>query len=168
MISMNERLRIREAYKKFLPRLLDGDLISPYEIEFDWFKKFSPIEEKVWDGIRYLGLPLYPQFPIGKYFVDFADPYRRIAIEVDSHQWHKDTEKDKQRQKEIEKLGWRVYRIDSWLTFKSVSDFTFLDETGREQIDWEKYEENTAEGFLRKLYREIGYFENRKIYQYFL
>ena len=46
-----------------------------------------------------LGLPFYPQYPIGKYFVDFADPVKKIVIECDGKKYHQDKEKDKRRQR---------------------------------------------------------------------
>ncbi len=42
--------------------------------------------------------------------VDIALPHRKIAIEYDGSYWHQDEEKDKQRQKEIESLGWKFIR----------------------------------------------------------
>jgi G:T-mismatch repair DNA endonuclease (very short patch repair protein) len=42
--------------------------------------------------------------------IDIALPHRKIAIEYDGSYWHQDEEKDKQRQKEIESLGWKVIR----------------------------------------------------------
>ena len=42
--------------------------------------------------------------------IDIALPHRKIAIEYDGSYWHQDEEKDKQRQKEIESLGWKFIR----------------------------------------------------------
>ena len=57
---------IRDVYKTI------GDSYEPYII--DWCSLFSPIESMAWGEIRYHGLPFWPQFPIGTYFADFADP----------------------------------------------------------------------------------------------
>jgi len=38
----------------------------------------SPIEFNVWSDIRSNGLMFYPQFPVLNYFIDFADPIRKI------------------------------------------------------------------------------------------
>ncbi len=94
-----------------------GDLFHVYDI-YDWNKIFSPIEKNVWHDIRTIGLPLYPQFPVKQYFIDFADPIKKIGIEVDGKKWHSDLEKDQQRQREIEHEGWEIYRIDGKDTFK--------------------------------------------------
>lgn len=59
---------------------------------------------------------LYPhcQFSIGRYFVDFAFPEDRIAIELDGHDFHKTKEQrtsDAQRQRWLELNGWRLIRF---------------------------------------------------------
>lgn len=45
------------------------------------------------------------------YFIDFAIPDYRIAIECDGSQWHRDKVREKIRQKRIEELGWTVVRF---------------------------------------------------------
>lgn len=45
------------------------------------------------------------------YFVDFAMPENKIAIECDGSYWHKDKKKDKIRQGRIKDLGWMVLRF---------------------------------------------------------
>lgn len=146
-----DREKIRKAYREYGPVLSSGFPLSPYDIGVDWITAFSPIEDNVWAAIRYLGLPLYPQFPVGQYFIDFADPYRKIGIEVDSKQWHKDKVKDWKRQGEIEKEGWRIYRIPSWMTYKNRENFQ--DENG--VVDVKAYVEESAEGFLHDIYHKI-------------
>jgi len=42
--------------------------------------------------------------------IDIAIPFHKIAIEYDGSYWHQDEEKDKQRQKQIESLGWKFIR----------------------------------------------------------
>jgi hypothetical protein len=83
--------------------------IDPYEV--DWSVIFTPIEFGLWQDIRSEGAVLYPQFPIGKFFVDFANPVARVAIECDGAKYHLDTKKDRERQAAIESLNWTVYRI---------------------------------------------------------
>lgn len=77
----------------------------------DWSGYFSPIEAAVWGEIRAEGAVLYPQHPVGRFFVDFGNPRARVGIECDGKQWHTDKAKDAARQKEIEAYGWRVYRL---------------------------------------------------------
>lgn len=76
----------------------------------DWIPHFSPIESMAWGEIRYLGLPFWPQFPIGQYFADFADPIKKIVIECDGKEFHS-REKDKPRDAFMNANGWTVYRI---------------------------------------------------------
>lgn len=83
--------------------------IDPYEV--DWTVLFTPIEFGLWQDIRSEGAVLYPQFPIGKFFVDFANPVARVAIECDGAKYHLDAHKDRTRQSVIESLNWTVYRI---------------------------------------------------------
>lgn len=82
---------------------------DPYMIA-DWAILFTPIEAAIWSDIRCYGLPFWPQFPIGRYIVDFADPVRKIALECDGAAYH-DPEKDRARDAAIEKMGWITYRI---------------------------------------------------------
>jgi len=82
----------------------------PVEYIVDWAKVFTPIEYQVWCDIRCAGLPMCPQYPIGKYFVDFADPVKRIAIECDGKQWH-DEGKDSSRDYDLWENGWLVFRF---------------------------------------------------------
>lgn len=102
-----ERLEIRERYKRVESQLLKG--INVGTDIFFW--KFSAPELLVWADLKFYGLLLYPQYPIKNYFVDFAHPFKRIAIEIDSERWHPDKEKDLLRQREIESEGFRVIRI---------------------------------------------------------
>lgn len=83
--------------------------IDAYEV--DWLSVFTPIEYALWHDIRGHNCILYPQYPVGRYFVDFANPVAKVAIECDGASWHQDAEKDASRQAEIEALGWTVYRI---------------------------------------------------------
>lgn len=116
----NYREEIRRIYKEYEKKIISREITSPYSLGIDF--EFSPIERSVWEDIRYLGLPLFPQYPIGPYFADFADPKRKIAIEVDSIQFHKDKKKDADRQRQIQRLGWKVYRIPSWMTFRNTEE----------------------------------------------
>lgn len=98
---------LRKIYAEMLPFIEDGQC-DPYFI--DWLSVFTPIERDMWMSIRILGLPFYPQFPVGRYFVDFADPVHRIAIECDGKQWH-DAAKDAIRDADMRAMGWRVWRF---------------------------------------------------------
>lgn len=136
--------KIRESYKTWKPRS------CPYSY-YDWSSIFTPIEDNVWGDIRLLGLPFYPQFPVGRYFIDFADPVNKIGIEVDGREWHQDIEKDLKRQKEIESMGWKIIRIQGRKTFKTYEDY--FPEDFEEKL-YDKYEEEEDRKIQREYYRE--------------
>lgn len=157
-VKLEHRQNIRNAYRKYGPLLEKGMRLSPYDLGIDWMGKMSPIEEKVWADIRYLGLPLYPQVPVLGYFIDFGDFKNKIGIEVDSDKWHKNKEKDGQRQREIENEGWTIHRIPSRKTGKNWNDYRDENENFiQEKMD--EYIEESSEGFLVNLYKNISYRE---------
>lgn len=119
---MNKNLRkiIRETYRECLPEIEKNyPNFDPYI--FDWTSVFTPIENNVWADIRYLGCPIKcPQFPVSGYFIDFADPVRKIGIEVDGKEWHssqEQIEKDQKREAILKKFGWTIYRIEGAKTY---------------------------------------------------
>lgn len=85
--------------------------IDPYAWDHDAGIKMSPIESALWHDIRAVGVVLYPQYPVGRRFVDFGNPCAKVAIECDGAQFHQNADADQRRQREIEALGWTVYRL---------------------------------------------------------
>lgn len=77
---------------------------------FDWHKYMTPIEKNVWDDLRLIGLPFVPQYPVGNFFADFADPAKKIIIECDGKAYH-DKHSDAQRDLIMEEDGWTVFRL---------------------------------------------------------
>lgn len=118
--------------------------VDPYAV--DWVSLFTPIEAAFWGDIRSEGAVLYPQHPVGGYFVDFGHPVARIAIECDGKRWHADKEKDKRRQEEIEAKGWTVYRITGRQCFSQMREE--YDDEGQEI-----HELGDAAVFLREICR---------------
>lgn len=104
---------IREFYRAVMDRILAAERnqwpIDPYMV--DWVKLFTPIEFGLWCDIRCCGIVMYPQFPVGRYFVDFGNPQAKLAFECDGAAWHKDPEKDAKRDRELAEMGWRVHRF---------------------------------------------------------
>lgn len=78
---------------------------------WDGWITMTPIEAWLWGDIRDANAVFYPQYPVGRFFVDFANPRAKVAIECDGKAYHQDLAKDMARQKEIEAMGWAVYRI---------------------------------------------------------
>lgn len=86
---------------------------DPYEVG-DWPSLFTPIENSLWWDIRNNRLALWPQFPVGRYFVDFGNPVAKVAIECDGKDFHQDKAKDAARDADLAQLGWTVFRIPGW------------------------------------------------------
>ena len=105
---------IERQYRLRLPQWMEdfektGNMKhDPYFI--DWVIGFSPIESMVWNDIRGSGLPFYPQVPACGYFLDFACPMLKIAIECDGKDFH-DKQKDAIRDSKLEADGWIVFRL---------------------------------------------------------
>jgi hypothetical protein len=115
-----ERLTAIKKRYALYQRMVDDGVCSwergdPYSIA-DWLMIFTPIERGAWSDIRELPFSVWPQYPVGKYFVDFAIVHKRIAIECDGAAYH-NAEKDAKRDVELASMGWRVVRIpgkDCW------------------------------------------------------
>lgn len=105
--------KLRTTYKTY-QRAVDAGKWSwmrgdPYAIA-DWLKIFTPIEDDAWCEIRSYGLPMWPQFPVDKFFVDFGNPVKKVALECDGRDFH-DAKKDAERDAVLLSHGWRVLRV---------------------------------------------------------
>lgn len=107
---MSEVCKRRLADIRHLYSTIDISAYNPYPI--DWLPIFTPIEDYMWGAIRGQGgLPFWPQLPIGKYFADFADPIKKIVLECDGAEFHKDKDRDRRRDEYMASKGWRVFRV---------------------------------------------------------
>jgi len=73
----------------------------------------SPLEQMFYE-LAFLDLHIYPQHTVGKYRLDFAIPDKRIAIELDGHEYHKTKYQrthDAKRDRWLYGQGWRVLRF---------------------------------------------------------
>jgi very-short-patch-repair endonuclease len=73
----------------------------------------SPLEQMFYE-LAFLDLHLYPQHPVGKYRLDFAIPDKRVAIELDGHEYHKtkyQRTNDAKRDRWLYGQGWHVLRF---------------------------------------------------------
>ena len=134
-MTYKQRIEVRNKYKSLWP--IDEVVLStkgshlwtdPY-LYGDWGSLLSKAEFGVWHDIRLFGLKFLPEFPAGKYFIDFADPIRKIAIEVQSKQWHSGADKlhfDIDRTKRLEDMGWFVMWIDARTTQNYESSYLLL------------------------------------------
>jgi very-short-patch-repair endonuclease len=111
-LKMNNFKEIKEAWDSKWPEFLKtyqetGNMSNdPYF----FIVEFTPIEEAMWQDLRGSGMPFYPQFPVLKYFIDFACPFLKIAVECDGKQWHS-REKDEKRELELAWEGWTIFRV---------------------------------------------------------
>jgi len=56
------------------------------------------------------GIVLYPQFPIFNSFIDFANPYLKIGLELDGKDYH-NLDKDYETDKKLSRFGWKIFRV---------------------------------------------------------
>ncbi len=82
-------------------------------------------ETKLWSKLRDRrlgGLKFIRQAPVGAYFVDFLCRERKIIIEVDggTHTTDAEIAHDAARSAELERLGYRVFRVSNRDVYDSV------------------------------------------------
>jgi hypothetical protein len=113
--TLKERFNtIKSAWDEVLPVYIKSCeenktlAFDPYF--YDWIRVFSPIESMAWNEIRANGIPLFPQFPACGYFLDFANPIRKIALECDGAAYH-DVNKDFERDSKLIADGWTIFRV---------------------------------------------------------
>tara|TARA_R110000787_G_scaffold122192_1_gene233122 strand:- start:506 stop:850 length:345 start_codon:yes stop_codon:yes gene_type:complete len=90
-------------------------------------------EQVAWQalrGLRALGFPVRRQHPIAGYVVDFAIIPARLVIEIDGsvHDGEAVRAADAERQAEIERLGWRMVRIDAQAALREDHVFAVVSE----------------------------------------
>lgn len=121
----NDWQAIRAHYERYGKEILSspayGYAIDPYEWDMgQGIIHFTPIEYAMWCDIRCVGITMYPQWPECGYFLDFANPVAKVAIECDGREFH-DPKKDAERDEVLARHGWKVYRI-SGRDCKKVGD----------------------------------------------
>jgi len=131
---MNNWESIKQSWKSVYDNIAQGKRISPYFHEWH----FTPIEEEVWNEIRFTELPLYPQVPVKNMFVDFGNPFLKIGIESDGKEWH-ELSKDIKRDKRLKRQGWTIYHLTGSECKRLPKDYENKDEA---------YLLNSVEGLL--------------------
>jgi hypothetical protein len=166
---------IREVYEIINPSIMKraaiGDRNHWYVLE--WLFPFAPNARRMWGIIREIPMGLYPQYPVMQYFLDFADPYRRIAVFIEEKtRWESD-EIDYQDRLLITH-GWKIFRIpikvadtyESDLLPEYLIDVYDLGAKSKEQLlerkTWDdELSKKTIDGFLRWL--KNTYFKKEKL-----
>lgn len=151
---------IRQAYMENIASIIEvsknntSNWINPYFL--DWNMVFSPIETVAWNSIRSIGkIVLYPQVPLFNYFVDFANPYLKIGLELDGKDYHNKHE-DKTRDEMLAKFGWKIFRVKgsecqtSFRDFNDIqSDFELTPEEKEEEL--ENWMLNSCDGVINAI-----------------
>ena len=68
---------------------------------------------------EHLGALFEREYPVtapdgSRYRIDFADPRLKVGFELDGYAFHNTPEQfvaDRQRQRKLEQMGWRIYRF---------------------------------------------------------
>jgi very-short-patch-repair endonuclease len=109
---------------------------DPYKFR-GWFEMLTPIERETWGAIRAHGLEMYPQFPIGLYYADFAEPLTKTIFEIDGkvHQKIENKNRDKKRDAALHSWGWEVIRIEGWKCYRQLQEFENEDGTFSEDFE---------------------------------
>jgi|GEM_PF-6687795 very-short-patch-repair endonuclease len=157
--------RLRLAYEYACTDLETGNGPDVYALcaevaGVELMSMFSGPERNVWHDIRAFGrfMRFYPEYPIGADYVDFADPHKKIAIEVDSgvHNRARDAEKNKR----LRAAGYRVIRIEKKYAAKDLEELwgtvEALRDAGKDGIAETLHAElpKNSESIIRQLRRE--------------
>jgi len=164
---------IKQHYSEILPRIMSrdkGQWVAPYTDLVDWNLLFSPIEEQTWMALRSFGkCPLYPQYPIDRFFVDFGNPKFKVAIECDGKEWHQDKEKDAKRDMILLEQGWHIFRISGADCFRLTDNYhdRFEDQKSDDEVcDILKSYYCTIEGLIKAIsffyfdFKDYSIFDN--------
>lgn len=175
----------RSWYHAFEKEIIDYNSKEPnrfYEKDnFRWRLILNQVERMALDIILTKGrMPLYPQYPVLNYFLDFGNPLLKIGFEIDGRKFH-NIENDKSRDYKLKNEGWTIYRVSgteimrtNFLEYYDF-DFTILDDECIELTEMQKNDLihwllNTGDGVLEAI--KIKYFTgyeyvNEKHLEYF-
>jgi len=121
MIDNSKNFIERHVAYRFLYKYFNDIIIKyseenkRFRINLDYYRfirYFTPIEHFVYDLTRInRTIQLHPQYPVGKYILDFGNPYFKIGVECDGKEFH-NFEKDHNRDLDLyNNYGWKIYRI---------------------------------------------------------
>ena len=115
--------KIKTKYDEYIAmaQATNRQILPYYEIEL-WDQVLNSVELKIFEEIRYLGIPLYPIFPItDENYIHFANPYKKIGIEVryNNSPWNL----IKRKVNYLEAQGWKMYIIDSKSTYHTLEEY---------------------------------------------
>lgn len=111
---------------------------------------FTVPEKNAWESIRYENLPFYPEFPVDKYFLDFADPINKLGIEIFGNSYHQNPLKDFERLLKLRDCGWYIFVIFPKGTNISLDEHV----TGGGRVD-SHFSYTTSDGLCYSLRRTV-------------
>lgn len=158
----------RQIYMENISKILETsqkDIKKWSQVYYvDWSSHFSPIEAIAWSSIRETGnVVLYPQFPVFNYFIDFANPFLRIGLELDGKAFHNDN-KDFEKDIKLKRFGWKIFRVtgkeanEIYLTNNELDEKGIVGNEKKEAI--EHWILNTCDGVINSI--KYWYFLNEK------
>jgi hypothetical protein len=136
----------------------------------DWMAgdNLTTIEQYAWMVIEAKGrMPLYPQYPVGRFVIDFANPNRKIGVELDGRDFH-DRDRDTERDQILKRLGYTIVRITgSEMNRSNFKDWSDWDNGLHEDENLENIEDwimNTGDGVLEavKVFKFNGSLRSHK------
>ncbi len=123
---------IRALYAAYERTGEPWDDIDPYDLGFD--STWTPIERLLWLDLRTMvvltpTMRFLPQFPVGRYVLDFGDPAHKVGVEADGKDFH-DAERDRRRDQALwDRHGWKVYRVTgAEIHRRLMSPYEFIQE----------------------------------------
>lgn len=111
MESHHDTEHLRRQYLAAYEEAIRRKLRSLPSYMEDWHKTLNEIELKLFNDIRSIGARLYPYFPVGKYNVDFANPFAKIAVLIKYKKSNLDQLNEKS--KYLRGIGWLVFLMES-------------------------------------------------------
>lgn len=111
-MTFDDRRDIAQHYLDHMEEIVaagNGWGLEKYRIPH--LDKMTPIEVIAFDECIGSGLAMYPEWPVGRYFVDLGNPRLKVALELDGLEFHQDWVADSKRDAELwERYGWKVFR----------------------------------------------------------
>lgn len=120
-MQAKSKLEFLPVAKKYYDGIPVDEIYNSDCYALPFLKFFTPIEYEVWCFIRIAGLPFYPEYPVLNFFIDFADPVRKIGIECDGVGWH-NPQKDAIRDAKLRELGWKIFRLSGDKILRRLSN----------------------------------------------
>ena len=88
----------------------------------------SPIEAQLYEAMRREGLDPVPQYCVEGYYVDFAFPDVKVAVEADGRGFHSGVRKERDRKRDwvIRRAGWTVKRFHGDTIYNRAANCAYV------------------------------------------